>query len=383
MRISAIRAVVTAGPLTDLAYVRVEVDGADGHGMRGWGECSLPGKPQGVAGAVADLERLLLGADPADIEWCWQRMYRHSYWRGGPILTSAISGIDIALWDLRGRVLDQPVYRLIGGAVRRRIRLYANLGLSEDPQELSARARAAVVLGYRTVKFYPLPALGPVEGMAMVRRVVACCEAVRMELGDTLDFALDFHGRPGAAMAPVLEAAVRHTGPLWIEEPVLPETPTALARLAEKSVIPIAVGERLFTRWAFRDVLEKGWAGILQPDVANAGGISELVRIAAMAETYGVAIAPHNPNGPVQNAASLHLAAALQPFAMLEHRPDMIAYGRALAGFAPEVEADGCTGLPNGPGLGITVDEAVLERAGPAPGWIPESFRADGSVGDW
>jgi galactonate dehydratase len=379
VRITGVRAFATYGPVSDWSYVRVDTDVP---GLYGWGECSLPGKPRAVVGAVADLEGLVLGADPTDTEWCWHRMYRHSYWRGGPIQTASLSGIDIALWDIRGKVANLPVYKLLGGAVRQRIRLYANCGLSDDPAELRARIRHAIALGYRVVKFYPLPAVSAVEGIATLRRIVACCEAARDELGETMDFALDFHGRLGAGLAVEVEAAVRHTRPLWIEEPVLPETPKALRRLAEKFVVPIALGERLFTRWGFREVLENEWASVIQPDAANAGGITEMVKIAALAETYGVALAPHNPNGPVQSVASMHLAAALHPFEILEHRHEHHDFMRGLASHVPAVEADGCVGLPPGPGLGIDVNEDFA-KAHAEGRWVAESFRPDGSIGDW
>jgi galactonate dehydratase len=379
MKITKLTAVPTVSPISDWVYVRVDTDQP---GLFGWGECSLPTKPNSLVGAVADLEKLVVGADPRDTEWCWQRMYRHAFWRGGPIQTAALSGVDIALWDIRGKVADEPVYKLAGGAVRQRIQLYANIGLSTDPAEFRRRARHALDMGYRVVKFYPLTAVGPVEGIATLKGIVACCEAVRDECGEQADFALDFHGRLSAGLAVEVEAAVRHTKPLWIEEPVLPETPKALQRVAEKTVIPIAVGERLFTRFAFRDILENEWATIIQPDVANAGGITEMLKIAALAETYGVAFAPHNPNGPVQSIASMHLAATTQPFAMLEHRHEHRDFMRKLASHVPAVEADGAVGLPPGPGLGLTVDEDFA-RANNHGTWIPESFRADGTIADW
>lgn len=380
MKITRLNVLTTYSPISDWTYVKVETDDPS---VFGWGECSLPSKPNGVEGAVRDLEKLLVGADPLDTEWCWQRMYRHGYWRGGPIQTSALSGVDIALWDIKGKVLNLPVYKLIGGAVRKRIRLYANLGLADEPEEFRRRARHALGLGYKVVKLYPLPAVGPIEGRAALDHIVACCEAVRDEVGSDRDFALDFHGRLSPGLAVVVEAALRHTRPLWIEEPVAAEGVAQLARLAEKFVTPIAVGERLVTRWAFREVFERELAAIVQPDVANAGGISELVRIAAMAEMYGLAFAPHNPNGPVQSAASLHLAAALQPFAMLEHRHEHHDFMRGLIGASvPAVEADGCTSLPTGVGLGVAVDEAFAASHSEGS-WIPESFRADGSIADW
>lgn len=368
-----------SSPVTDWAYVKVETDEP---GVFGWGECSLPSKTNGVIGAVHELGKLLIGADPLASERCWQRAYRHSYWRGGPIQTAALSGVDMALWDIRGKVARQPAYRMLGGAVRERIQLYANCGLSTDPNVLSARVAHALSLGYKAVKIYPLPAVGPVEGLATVRQIVACCEAVRNTLGDENDFALDFHGRCTASLAVVIEAALRHTHPLWIEEPVAAESQGALCRCAEKFVVPIAVGERLFTRWDFRELLENEYAGIIQPDVANAGGITEMAKLASLAELYGVAFNPHNPNGPLQSLASVHLAANAQAFGMLEHRHEHHDFMSRICREFPQVGPGGWTNLPDRPGLGAEIDEEFI-KAHPALPWIPESFRADGSVSDW
>lgn len=379
MKITAIHTFTAWSPFTDWSFVKVETDDP---AIFGWGECSLPSKPQGVAGALRDLEPLIRGADPLDREWCWQRMYRHSYWRGGPILTSSISAIDMALWDIAGRVQNTPVYKLLGGAVRQRIKLYANIGLSTSPEVLQERARHAVGLGYRIVKFYPLPPLAGIEGPAVIEQVVRCCEAVRDEIGSDRDFALDFHGKTSASAAIAIEAAVRHTHPLWIEEPVLPETPNALQRCAEKFIVPIALGERLFTRWAFRPLLEQELISVMQPDVANAGGISEMMRMASLAELYGVTFNPHSPNSPLQAMASMHIAANSQAFGMLEHRHEHHDYMTRLCSFVPTVDADGCTSLPQGPGLGTTINEAFFANQEPRR-FIPEEWRADGSIAEW
>lgn len=379
MKITRITPISIASPVTDWTYVRVDTDQ---QGLYGWGECTLPTKPRGVCGAVQDLEKLVLGLDPLDTEYAWQRMYRHGYWRGGPIQTSAMSGVDIALWDIRGKVAGLPVYKLLGGAVRKRIRLYANIGLSSDAGDLRKRARHALSMGYTAVKMYPLPAVGPHESDAVIRNIVACCEAVREELGAGRDFALDFHGRCTAALAIQIEAAIRHTRPLWIEEPVLPETPNALRRLAEKFVIPIATGERLFTRWGFRDILEEELVATIQPDPANAGGITEMVKIAQLAEMYGVSFCPHNPNGPVQAMTNLHLATNAQAFGMLEHRHDVSDFMDSICTRFMRVEADGCVSLPEGPGLGLDMKMEAMSKL-PVKDWIPDSYRSDGSIGDW
>jgi galactonate dehydratase len=378
-RIASIKAWAVAGPLSDLCFVRIET--ADG--CHGWGEGSLPGKCQGVAAAALELSHLVIGMDARRIEHVWQRMVRHSYWKAGPILSSAVAAVDTALWDIRGKQYNAPVHELLGGAVRDRIWLYANLGLSSDPFELRARAAAALAAGYTAVKFYPLPPVMTLEGPEAYRIVVACCEAVRDEIGPDGVFCLDFHGRCTPNVAVQMEAAVRHTRPHWIEEPTAPEDIGALQRCQEKFVVPLATGERYNSRWQFREIFERRLADVIQPDVANCYGISEMHRIAAMAETYGVAYAPHNPNGPVQAQASLHLAAAAQNFAILEHRHDLVEAMARFASISPQSTGDGWAAIPAGPGLGIDLDEAELDKMAIGDRWIAESFRRDGSIGDW
>lgn len=217
MKITRLTPFVCYSTISDLVFVKVETDEP---GLFGWGECSLPTKPTGVAGAVRDLEKLVVGADPEQVERIWQRMYRHAYWRGGPIQTSALSGVDMALWDIRGKLAGKTVAALLGGPVRDRIKAYANIGLSTSPAEFRERTAHALGMGFKAVKSYPLPAVAMTEGVAAIRQIVAACQAVRDELGPDLDFAIDMHGRPSAALAIQIEAAVRDTAPLWIEEPV-------------------------------------------------------------------------------------------------------------------------------------------------------------------
>ena len=379
MKITAVKAYAVATPVTDWAYVKVETDEP---GLFGWGECSLPGKPHGVCGAVRDLEKLVLGQDPLNSEFLWQRMYRHGYWRGGPIQTSAMSGIDVALWDIRGKFLKQPLHMLLGGAVRSKVKLYANLGLSTDPAEFRRRAEVSLAMGYRAVKIYPLPPVGSIEGPAVIRQVVACCEAVRDLLGSERDFAVDLHGRCSTALAGQIESAVRETGPLWLEEPVPAEQPQSLRRLAEKSIVSLAAGERLFTRWGFKQVLDDELLAIIQPDASNAGGVSEMTKLAAMAELHGVGFSPHNPNGPVQSLTSLHLAAHAPTGQWLEHRHEHHEFMGKICPAFPQVGSDGYCMLPDRPGVGAEVDEAFL-KSNPAVDWTPEVFRDDGSPGDW
>ena len=378
-KITALKAYGCASPFSDWTFVKVETEDSS---LYGWGECSLPGKTFGVQGAIRDLEKLLAGEDPLRTEYLWQRMYRHSYWRGGPIHTSAISGVDCALWDIRGKVLNRPICELLGGPVRRRVRLYANIGLSTDPAELAKRARHAVSLGYTAVKLYPLPVLDYLSGRRVIEGIVNCCGAVRDAIGPGHDFAVDFHGRPSAGFAVQLEAAIRDLNPLWIEEPVLPELEGGLRRCARKFRVPIATGERLFTRWSFKDLLEQELASVIQPDVSNAGGITELVKIAALAEMYGVVFNPHNPNGPLQSQTSLHLASYAPAFQMLEHRHEGHDFAASICTVVPKIEPDGCCTPPSGAGIGGAMIEAALAASPPQP-WIPEAFRSDGSVADW
>jgi galactonate dehydratase len=379
MKITALKPYAIATPVTDWTYVKVETDEP---GLFGWGECSLPGKPHGVCGAVRDLEKLVIGQDPLNSEFLWQRMYRHGYWRGGPIQTTALSGVDVALWDIRGKVWNQPLHKLLGGAVRSKVKLYANIGLSCDADEFRRRAEVALEMGYRAVKIYPLPAMGPIEGPAVVQQVTGCCEAIRALLKEQHDFAVDLHGRCTAAMAVQIEAAIRETGPLWLEEPVPAEQPHSLRRLAAKATIPLAGGERLFTRWGFKQVLDEGLLDIIQPDVSNAGGISEMAKLAALAELHGVAFSPHNPNGPVQSLASLALAAHATTGQWLEHRHEHHDFMKKICPTFPQVGADGFCTLPDRPGVGAEVDEEFL-KSHPAVDWTPEVFREDGSPGDW
>ncbi len=379
MKIARIQSWAVAGPVSDLCFVRVETD----DGVHGWGEGSLPGKCQSVAASILELESLIAGYDPLQTERVWQRMVRHSYWKAGPVLSSAIAAIDMALWDIKGKVYGAPVHELLGGALRDQIWLYANIGLSNDPIELRDRTEAAMAQGFRAVKFYPLPAVMSLEGPEAYRIVAKCCETVRETLGPDGVFCLDFHGRCTPNVAVQMEYAVRVFRPHWIEEPTHPEDVGALQRVQEKSVTPIATGERYNSRWQFREIFERRLADVVQPDAANCYGISEMQRIAVWAEAYGVAYAPHNPNGPVQGQASLHLAAAAQNFAILEHRHDVVDQMAEFATPAPRSRGDGWADVPTGPGLGIELDVDALARMPITDRWLAESFRRDGSIGDW
>jgi galactonate dehydratase len=355
--------------------LKIETD----EGVSGFGEC-LGDKAHLQAEAVHSHEQYLIGQDPRRVMHHWQSLYRAAFWRGGPTLNAAISGLEMAMWDITGQWLGVPVYQLLGGAVRERIRVYPHLR-GRTPEELAQNARLLVAEGYTAMKFTPLGKSHVVERYSFVEAAAARVQAVREAIGNGVDILLDFHGEVGPAMAIWLEEAIRPFHPMFIEEPVLPENVDALARLAGQFKTPIATGERLFTKWGFREVLEKGAAHILQPDPCICGGIFETRTIGAMAEAYYVGLAPHNPYGPVNLAAALQVDACAPNFIVQE----FISLGEGYLK-QPFVVKDGYIDLPTRPGLGIEVDEAFLEtkrlseRLPDIGRWFHDD---DGSVADW
>lgn len=369
------------------SVLRVHTD----DGLVGLGEACLEGKARVVAAALVEFEELLVGQDPRRIEHLWQLMYRSTFYPAGSIVCSAISAIDQALWDILGRHLGAPVHVLLGGAVRDRIRLYQHVNVGDfeafDPARkdeqlaaLTGLARAAVAAGFTMIKTaLPGPAR-PLESRAFVAAQVERFAALRDAVGDTVDIAIDFHGRVSPALAAVLIAELAPLSPLFVEEPCLPENVDAMARIARATTVPIATGERLFTTWGFRDVLEQGAASVLQPDLAHCGGISQGRKIAAMGEAYYAAFAPHNPLGPVNLAASVQLAATVPGFLAQEQ----LHLGEGLLRQPFEV-VDGHLELPTGPGLGIELlpDADLADRVFDGAWTLPVWHTADGAVAPW
>lgn len=356
------------------AFLKVMTD----EGIVGVGEAMLEGRARTVEMAIRDLEPLLIGEDPRNIEHLWQRMYRGGFYRGGPILMSAISAVDQALWDILGKSLGVPVYQLLGGAVRNKLRVYCHIG-GDSLEDLRQSAKEAVKQGFTMVKTTVDAKAQVVESAAYVERQIERLDVLRSELGSGVDIGIDFHGRISPALAVQLAKGFEPYRPMFLEEPCLPENVDTMVTIARSTTIPIATGERLFTRWGFREVLEKQAAAIVQPDLAHCGGISEARKIATMAETYYAGLAPHNPLGPVNLAASLHLAAASPNFLAQEQ----ITFGEGLVK-QPFVMKDGYVDLPNGPGLGIELDEAAIAERRYAGDWkLPVWMHDDGSVADW
>ncbi|MHB1295582.1 MAG: galactonate dehydratase [Anaerolineae bacterium] len=349
-------------------------------GLVGLGEPILEGRALTVAQAVAELEPYLVGQDPTRVMHHWQAMYKHAFYRGGPILTSALSGVEHALWDLAGKAAGLPVYKLLGGPLRDRIRIYQGCG-GATPEEAAANAKAMVARGFNAMKTGVSGGRPAriVETPGFVERAVAQFGAMREAVGPEVDIAIDFHGAVSPQTSALLIKALEPYQPMFIEEPVQAQNVDVLADLARKTHLPIATGERLFTKWGFREVLEKGAAAIVQPDLSHAGGIFEGRLIAGMAEAYYAAVAPHCPLGPIALAASLQLDAAIPNFLIQEHTTLGAGYLKEPFHFQ-----DGYVELPTGPGLGIELDEeAMADKLG--HDWRnPQSFHPDdGAAIDW
>ncbi len=353
-------------------FVKVITD----EGIVGWGE-GLPDHFRSVAAFVEECKRFLLGQDPFRIEHLWQTLFRGFFWKGGFVHCSAISAIEMALWDIKGKALGVPVYELLGGKVRERIRLYAHIK-GETLDDLKRSAEERVRHGFTAVKFCPVDPARPLEGPSFIRKAVERVKAVRESIGWEVDLLLDFHGRTTPAVALQLAEEVAPFKPFWIEEPCQPLNVEALAEVAHRSPVPVATGERLFTRWQFREVLEKRAASVLQPDPCICGGIFELRKIAAIAEAYYVGIAPHNPYGPLNTAAALQLAACLPNFVIQEH----ITLGEGFLK-QPFEQVGGYVVVPQGVGLCAEPDEAQIATLSQSFRETPLVHYEDGAVGDW
>lgn len=355
-------------------------------GIVGYGEPVVEGQSRIVEQALRQLEEYLVGKDPREIERHWQAMYRGSFYRGGPIWVSAISGIEQALWDIKGKFYDAPVYDLLGGPVRDSIRMYGHArSTDETDADYAATVRAHQARGMTAVK---VGIDGPVRGidsLEYVERQVSRFAAMRNAVGSGFDIAIDFHGRTSPAMAKRLIAALEPYYPMFVEEPCLPENVDAMVDIARSTVVPIATGERRFTKFEFRELIEKRAVAILQPDLCHAGGIAETRKIAAMGEASYLSIAPHNPLGPISLAACLQVDACTSNFLIQEYPAvdDGADLGHGLLR-NPFVIEDGSVRLPSGPGLGIEIDETLLaERAYDGAWPSPVFAHTDGSHGDW
>ncbi|MFC4360415.1 galactonate dehydratase [Halobium salinum] len=366
-------------------FLRVETS----DGTVGWGEPIVEGRARTVRAAVAELmDSYLLGADPTRIEDHWQTMYRGGFYRGGPILMSAIAGIDQALWDIKGKRLDVPVHELLGGKARDRIRVYQWIG-GDRPADVGAAAAEQVEAGFTALKMNATPELRRIDTPRAVQDAVDRIAQVRDAVGAEVDIGVDFHGRVAKSMAKRLVEALEPYDPFFVEEPVLPEHNDALPAIAEHTSAPIATGERMYSRWDFKEVFEQGAVDVVQPDLSHAGGITEVKKIADMAEAYDVALAPHCPLGPVALASCLQVDAC-SPNALIQEQSLDIHYNETsdvldyLADASVFEYEDGFVDIPDGPGLGIDVDEShVRAQSGDVDWHNPVWRHDDGSVAEW
>lgn len=364
-------------------FLKVSTD----EGVSGWGEPVVEGRAETVRAAVHELSELVIGQDPLRVEDLWQVLRRGGFYRGGPVLSSALSGYDHAFWDIAGKVRGLPVHELLGGPVRDRVRAYSWVG-GDRPDGVHDAVAQQVAAGFSAVKMNATAEMRPIASPAEAEAVLVRAREAREALGPRGELAIDFHGRVSPAMARRLVRMLEEVQPMFVEEPVLPELPAeVLQSVVQASTVPIATGERLFSRWEFKPVLEAGVA-VVQPDPSHAGGISELRRIGSLAEVYGASIAPHCPLGPISLAASLQVAFTTPNFLIQEQSVGMHYHGSDpsyLVDMAPVRVVDGWIARPTGPGLGIEVDEAAVRRAAEVGhSWRSPIWRHDdGSFAEW
>ncbi|WP_323768764.1 galactonate dehydratase [Marinovum sp.] len=371
-------------------FVRVETDVP---GLVGWGEATLEWKTRSVLGAIADLEPLLIGQDPRDIEQCFQVMTRHGFWRMGVIGMSAISGIEIALWDILGKSLDTPVWRLLGGKCRDGLRTYTHLGMgdmssvyeTDGADALAERGRDVVAAGYDAVKVVSIPYAHYIAPNRAIDAVGSAMDSLRAAVGPDVDIMVDFHGRPASlALARDFLRALEPARPLFAEEPVPPEQVENCAELTRTSRVTIAAGERLIGRAAFEEAIRRRAFHIAQPDIVHVGGLWEAKKIAAVCETAGLGVAPHNPLGPIAGIAALHFGVSTPNHIIQEEMVGAVPWYDDVVQW-PIERKPGHWALPEKPGLGLEVDEAEIARH-PFEQEVlhtRNAVMADGTVVDW
>jgi galactonate dehydratase len=389
VKITRLKTVVVNAQLRNWVFVKVETDQA---GLYGWGEASLEFKTRAVAGAIEDFAPLVEGEDPTRIEHLYQKLYRQSFFRMGVIGMSAISGIEQACWDILGKSMGVPVYRLLGGHVRERVRMYTHLGGGEmkavyetfDAGPLIELAGKVIEQGYTAVKVVFVPYSEPLMGIPPVKKLASLMGELRRAVGDAVDIMVDFHGRTSPAMAVTYINALEEFRPYFCEEPVPPENVAALAEVKRAVKVPIATGERLVTRHQFREIFERQACHVIQPDLCHCGGLGEAKKITAAAEAYYMGVAPHNPLGPVANAVALHFALSTPNFLIQEDMLADVPWRWEVVRQNLRREA-GHWLMPEEPGLGIEVDEAAAARHPYQPEVIHSQVAraADGAILDW
>jgi galactonate dehydratase len=392
MKIARVETHVCHARMRNWVFVKVVTDQ---DGLFGWGEATLEWHTRAVVGAVEDLAQLVVGEDPTRIEHLWQMMYRQHFWHGhGIVRATAIAGIDIALWDILGKVCGVPCSKLWGGPVRDHVRTYCHLGggrmediyetAVEDAKRFEDLARQAVADGFTAYKCMAVPPTLPLEGQKPIRAAEMCVAAMRDAVGNDIDIMVDCHARPSPAMGLQFAKALEPYGLYFLEEPCWPESVDALAMINRAVTTPIATGERVTNLAAFRDLFNARACEVCQVDITHCGGLSEARRVAALAEAHRIALAPHNPQGPVSTAASLEFGFSQPSYAICETVHADVPWRTDVVQEGFVVEPKGRIVRPNmKPGLGITINEAEV-RKHPFQQELPQRvFYSDGSVGDW
>ena len=392
MKITKIETLVCNARMRNWIFVKVVTDQP---GLYGWGEATLEWHTRAVTGALEDISQLLIGEDPTRIEHLWQMMYRQHFWHAnGIVRATALSGIDIALWDILGKIHGVPCHKLWGGPVRDYVRLYCHLGGGKmedfyetspaDAKKFAELGRRAVEDGFSAFKCMAVPETMPIEGLRPIRYAEKCVAALRDAVGEGVDIMVDCHARPSPRMGIRFAKALEPYGLYFFEEPCWPENPKDLAAVQRAVATPIATGERLIGIHAFRDLLEKRGASVIQPDITHCGGLTEARRIAALAEAYRVAMAPHNPQGPVSTAASLELGFATPAYVICESVHGDVPWRTDVVKEGFQVDPKTRTVRPSArPGLGIEINEAEVKKHPFQQELLQRSFYPDGSVGDW
>ncbi|MEX2175633.1 MAG: enolase C-terminal domain-like protein [Pirellulaceae bacterium] len=392
MKIARIETHVCHARMRNWVFVKVLTDQP---GLFGWGEATLEWHTRSVVGAVEDLAELVVGEDPTRIEHLWQMMYRQHFWHGhGIVRSTAIAGIDLALWDILGKVASLPCSKLWGGPVRDQVRTYCHLGggnmedFYETPvanaQRFGELASRAVAAGYTAFKSMAVPPTMPIEGQQPIRAAARAVAAMREAVGPDIDIMVDCHARPSPAMGLQFAKALEPFGLYFLEEPCWPENPEGLAAINAAVVTPIATGERVTHLAAFRTLFEARACAVCQLDITHCGGLTEARRIAALADAHRIALAPHNPQGPVSTAASLEFGFAQPGYIICETVTDDVPWRAEVVEEGFTIEPAGRIVRPNTrPGLGITINEAAVKRHPFEQETLQRVFYADGSVGDW
>ncbi len=359
MKITDIKTFTVFTFRTNFIFIKLETD----EGLSGLGEATLEYKENAVLGAIEDIRRVLIGQDPREVERISSELYRDSYWRLGPVLQTAISAVDMAMWDIKAKALHAPLYELLGGKVRDRIRMYANVWFSgaKTAGEFAAAAKRAKELGVTALKWDPFGKAYLHLERSEFRRSMEIIEAVRDAVGPDIDLLIECHGRFDIATGIKIANEVKQFDPYFIEEPTPPDCFDAIAEVRRKSPVPVAGGERLYGSMQLRTYLEKGCADFIQPDISHCGGITAMKKMAAIAETYYVALAPHNPSGPVANAASLQIAASTPGFRILEICLTDVSWRKKLTN-EHVVFRNGDILIPDGTGLGLELNEAACSE---------------------